>query len=137
MNVRWCAPSGGGCSRGGVSNVVSAATHDVCSGCAGLMTSPAGRAYGAGVANLDIVTMHLAVPNIIPSRFGVAPVRGVNMGVRQGGGSSRCKRGWDTGCAHLCDGELDVGNGFGECGIGGDQVFDGGILLTGWVCQIV
>ncbi len=37
----------------------------------------------------------------------------------------------------MCNGELDVGNGFGECGIGGDQVFDGGILLNGHVCQIV
>jgi hypothetical protein len=40
-------------------------------------------------------------------------------------------------CTFLCDGELDVGNGFGECGVGGDQVFDGGILLNGRVCQIV
>ncbi len=40
MNVHWCALSGGGCSRGGVSNVVSAATHDVCLGCAELMAGP-------------------------------------------------------------------------------------------------
>ncbi len=37
MNVHWCAPSGGGCSGGGVSGVVRAATHDVCPGPAGLM----------------------------------------------------------------------------------------------------
>jgi hypothetical protein len=41
MNVRWCAPSGGGCSGGWVSDVVSAATHDVPPGSAGLMAGPA------------------------------------------------------------------------------------------------
>jgi hypothetical protein len=88
MKIRWCAPSGGGCSRGGVSNIVSAATHDVCPGCAGLMASPVQRACGAGVANLDLVTVRPAVPNFVTSRFGVAPVRGVDTGIRQGGGSS-------------------------------------------------
>ncbi len=52
MSVRWCIPSGGGCSGGGVSDVVSAATHDVCLGCAGLMAGPARHACGADVANL-------------------------------------------------------------------------------------
>ncbi len=37
----------------------------------------------------------------------------------------------------MCDGELDVGNCFGECGVGDDQIFDGGIFLNGCVCQIV
>jgi hypothetical protein len=78
-----------------------------------------------------------AVPDLVPSRFGVAPVRGVDTGFRQGGGSSRCGRGWDASRAHSCNGELDVGNGFGECGICGDQVFNGGVLLNGHVCQIV
>jgi hypothetical protein len=128
MNVRWCASSGGGCSGGGVSNIVSAATHDVRPGCTRLMAGLAQCACGAGVANLDLVTMHPAVPDLVPSRFGVAPVRGADTGVRQGGRSSWCRRGWDAGCAHLCDGELDVGNSFGECGIGGNQVFNGGIL---------
>jgi hypothetical protein len=116
---------------------VSAATHDVCPGCAGLMAGPAQRACGAGVANLDLVTMRPAVPNLVPSRFGVAPVRGAAMVIRQGGGSSWCRKGWDAGHAHWCNGELDVGNGFDECGVGGDQVFNGGILLNGRVCQIV
>ncbi len=70
------------------------------------------------MANLDLVTLHLAVPDLVPSRFGVAPVRGADTGVRQGGRSSRCGRGCDAGRAHSCDGELDVGNGFGECGFG-------------------
>jgi hypothetical protein len=39
--------------------------------------------------------------------------------------------------ANLCDGELDVGNGFGECCIGGHQVLDGGILLNGCIHPIV
>jgi hypothetical protein len=41
MKIRWCTLSGGGCSGGGVSNVVHAATHDVCPGCAGLMDGTA------------------------------------------------------------------------------------------------
>ncbi len=41
MKIRWCALLGGGCSGGGVSNVVSAAIHDVRPGCAGLMVGPA------------------------------------------------------------------------------------------------
>jgi hypothetical protein len=61
MNIRWWAPSGGRCSGGGVSNVVSAATHDVCPGCARLMAGPAQCACGAGVVNLDLVTVRPAV----------------------------------------------------------------------------
>ncbi len=137
MNVRWCALSGGGCSGGGVSNIVSAATHDVRPGCTGLMAGPLQRACGTGVANLDFATVRPAVLDLVPSRFGVAPLRGADTGVRQWGGSSRCGRGWDAGGAHLCDGKLDVGNGFVECGVGGNQVFDCGILLNGRVCQIV
>ncbi len=105
MNVHWCTPSGGGCIGGRVSNVVSAATHDVHPGCAGLMASFVQHACGAGVANLDLVTVRPAVPNLVPSRFGVAPVRGVDKGVPQGGGSSWCVRGWDTDSTHLCNGE--------------------------------
>jgi hypothetical protein len=82
MNVRWCIPSSGGCRGGGVSNVVSAATHDVCLGCAGQVASPAQRACGTGVANLDLVTMHPVVPDHVQSRFGVAPVQGANTGIR-------------------------------------------------------
>ncbi len=91
------------------------------------------------MANLDLVAVLPAVPNLVPSRFGVAPVRGADTGFRQGQGgrSSRCGRGWDAGCAHLCNGKLDVRDGFGECGVGGDQVFDGGVLLNGCVHQIV
>ncbi len=137
MNVRWCTLSGGDCNRGGVSNVVSAATHDVCLGCTRLMAGPTQRECGTCVANLDLVTMHPEVPNLVPSRFGVAPVREVDTGIRQGGRSSWCRRGWVVGRAHSCDGEWDVGDGFGECGIGGNQVFDGIILLNGRVHQIV
>jgi hypothetical protein len=54
MNVSWCTPSGGGSSGGRVSNVVSAATHDVHPGCAGLMASLAQHACGAGVAILTL-----------------------------------------------------------------------------------
>jgi hypothetical protein len=114
MNIRWCALSGQGCSKGRVSNVASVATHDNRPGCAKLMAGSAQHACGAGVANLDLVTMCPAVPNLVPSRSGVAPVRGADTKVCQGGGSSRCWRGWDAGRAHLCDGELDVGNGFGR-----------------------
>ncbi len=89
------------------------------------------------MANLDLVAMRPAVPGLVPSRFGVAPVRGAEMGFRHGGGSSRCGRGWDAGHTHLCDKELDVGDGFGESGVGDDQVFNGGILLNGCICQIV
>jgi hypothetical protein len=137
MNVHWCVLSGGGCSGGGVSNVVSATTYDVCPGCAGLMADPAQRACGTDVANFDLVTMHPAVPDLVQNRFGVALVRGAETGIHQGGGSRRCRRGWDASCAQSCDGELDVSNGFGECGVGGNQVFDGGILLNDCVCQIV
>jgi hypothetical protein len=89
------------------------------------------------VANLNLVAVRPAVPNFVPRRFCVAPVRGADTGFCQGGGSSWCRRGWDASCAHLCNGELDVGNDFGECGIGGDQVFNGGVLLNGCICQIV
>jgi hypothetical protein len=88
------------------------------------------------VANLNLVAVHPAVPNLVPCRFGVAPVRGVDTGFRQWGRSSRYKIGWAAGCAHLCNGKLDFGNGFGECGISGNQVFDGGVLLNGRICQI-
>jgi hypothetical protein len=138
MNVRWCAPSGGGCSGGRVSDVVSVATHDVHPGCAKLVAGLAQRACGAGVANLDLVTMRPAVPNLVPCRFGAAPVRGADMGFHQQGRSHWCGRGWDDASgAHLCDGELDVGNGFGERCVGGYQVLNGGILLNGCICQIV
>ncbi len=89
------------------------------------------------MANLDLVVVCPAVPDLVPSRFGVDPVRGANMGFGQGGGTSRCRRGWDAGRTHSCDGELNVGDGFGECGVGGNQVFDGGVLLNGCNCQIV
>jgi hypothetical protein len=59
------------------------------------------------------------------------------MGFHHWGGSHWCGRGWDAGGAQLCDGELDVGDGFGERWVGGHQVFDGGILLNGCVHQIV
>ncbi len=88
----------------------------------------------ADVANLNLVTVHPAVPNLVPSWFGVAPLRGEDMGVCQGDRSSWCGRGLDAGHAHSCNGDLDVGNGFGECGVGGNQVFDGGILLNGCIC---
>jgi hypothetical protein len=113
MNVRWRAPSVGGCSGHRVSSVVSVATHDVRPGCAGLMAGLAQCACGAGVTNLNLVPMRPAVPNPVPCRFGAALVRGADTGFRQRGGSHQCRRGWDAGCAHLCDGELDVGNGFG------------------------
>jgi hypothetical protein len=89
------------------------------------------------MANLDLVAVRPAVSNLVPSRFGVVPVRGADTGVHQGGGSCWYGRGWEAGHADLCDGELDVGDGFGECGIGGDQVFDGGIILYSRICQIV
>ena len=137
MNAHWCAPTGRGCSGGRVNGIFSVATNDVCPGCAGLMAGLARQACGAVESNLDLVFVCPAVPNLVLSRFGNAPVRGVDTGIRQGGGSSWCRRGWDTDHAHLCDGELDVGDGFGECGVGGNQVFNGGILLNGHVCQIV
>jgi hypothetical protein len=80
--------------------------------------------------------MHPAVPGLVPSRLSVAPVRGADMDFHQGGRSSCCGRDWDASRAHSCDGELDVGNCFGECGVGGNQVFDCGVLLNGCVCQI-
>jgi hypothetical protein len=77
------------------------------------MASLARRACGTGVSNLDLVTERPAVPELVPSRFGVAPVRGVDMGFCQGGRSSQWGRGWDASGAHLCNGELDVGYSFG------------------------
>ncbi len=56
MNVCWCTPSGRGCSEGRVSKVVSFATHDMQHAC------------GAGVANLDLVPMRPAVPDLVPCR---------------------------------------------------------------------
>jgi hypothetical protein len=108
MNVRWCALSGGGCSSGGVSSVVCAATHDVCLGCAGLMAGLARGAGGAVVTNFDLVIVCSAVPNFVPRWFGVTPVGGANTGLRQWGRRCCCVRGQCTGHAHLCNGELDV-----------------------------
>ncbi len=130
MNVRWYAPSGGGYSVGRVSGVVNVATHDVHPGCTGLMAGLARGACSAGVANLDLVSVHPAVPNLVPSRFGIAQVRGANMSFRQWGGSCWCRRGWDTSGTHSCDEELDVDDGFGERCVGGHQVFDGDVLLN-------
>jgi hypothetical protein len=104
MNVSWCTPSGGGCSGGRVSNVVSIATHDVCLGCTVLMARLARCACGAGVTNLNLVPMRPAVPDLVPCRFGVAPVRRVDTGFHQWGGSCWRSRGWDAGSAHSCDG---------------------------------
>jgi hypothetical protein len=92
---------------------VSVATHDVYPGCAGLMAGLARRAFGAGVVNLDLVLVRPAVIDLVPSRIGVAPVRGMDMGFHQRGKSHQCRRGWDATGAHSCDGELDVGDGFG------------------------
>jgi hypothetical protein len=74
MNVRWCTSSGGGCSSGRVTSVVSVATHDVPPGHGGLMAGLAQRACEAVVSNLDLVSVCPAVPNLAPSRFGVALV---------------------------------------------------------------
>jgi hypothetical protein len=46
-----------GCSGGGVSGVVGAATHDVCPCSAGLMVSPAQRAGDVVVAYFDFVAV--------------------------------------------------------------------------------
>jgi hypothetical protein len=89
------------------------------------------------MANRDLVAMRPAISNLVSSRFGVAPVRGADTGFCQGGGNSRCRGGLDAGRTNLCDGELDVSNGSGECGVGGNQVFDGGALLNGCIPQIV
>jgi hypothetical protein len=55
------------------------------------------------VANLDLVAMCPAVPNFVPCWFGVTPVGGANMGLRQWGGSCWCVRGWDSGGTHSCN----------------------------------
>jgi hypothetical protein len=88
------------------------------------------------VANLDLVAICPGVPDLVPSRFCVAPLRGADIGFHQGDGSSGSGRGWDAGRAHLYNGELDVGDGFGECSIGGNPVIGGGVLLNGCVHQI-
>jgi hypothetical protein len=137
MNACWCAPSGGGCSGGQVSSIVSVATHDVCPGCAGLMAGLVQQAGGTVVANLGLVAMHLAVPNLVPSWFGVTPVGRANTGLCQWDGGCWCRRGWDSSSAHLCNAELDVGNGFGEHCVGGHQVLDGDVLLNCCICQII
>ncbi len=66
------------------------------------------------MANLNLVAVRPAVSNLVPRRFGVAPVRRTDAGFRQWGESSRCGRCWAADRAHLCDGELDVGDGFDE-----------------------
>ncbi len=66
MNVRWCTPSGGGCSGGGVSSVVHAVSHDVRPGCTRLMAGLVQQAGGAVVANFDLVSVCSAVPNFVP-----------------------------------------------------------------------
>ncbi len=137
MNVHWFALSGGGCSGGGISSIVRASTHDVCLGCAKLMAGLARQAGGAVVANLDLVAVCPAVPNFVPSWFVVTPVGRANMGPHQWGGSCWCMRVRYSGSAHLCDGELEVGNGLGWHCIGGHQVLDGGVLLNCCDCQIV
>jgi hypothetical protein len=137
MNVHWCAPSGGGCSGGRVTGIVSVATHDVCPGHGGLMAGLAQQACGAVVSNLDLVFMCPAVPDLAPSRFGVALVGVADAGFHHWGGSCWCGRGWDSGGALLCNGELNVGNGFGERCIDGHQVLDGGVLLNCCICQII
>jgi hypothetical protein len=88
------------------------------------------------LANLDLVTVCPAVPDLIPSWFHVTPVGGSNTGLCQWGGW--CRRGWDSGGTHSCNGELDVGDGCGEYCVGGYWVLDGGgILLNFHVCQII
>ncbi len=57
MNVHWCTPSGGGCSRGGISGMVGAATHDVCPCCARLMAGLAQGVGGAVVAYFDLIAI--------------------------------------------------------------------------------
>jgi hypothetical protein len=114
MIVHWCTSSGGGCSGGRVTGILSVATHDVCLGRARLMASLGQQACGDVVSNFDLVSMCPAVPDFVPSRFGVAPMGGADTGIHHWGGSCWCGRGWDSGGAHSCDGELDVSNGFGE-----------------------
>ncbi len=89
------------------------------------------------MSNLDLVSMCSAVPDLVPSRFGVAPVGGADTGFCHWGGSCWCGRGWDSSGAHLCNGELDVSNGFGEHCVGGHQVLNGAVLLKCCVCQII
>ena len=89
------------------------------------------------MSNLDLVTVCPAVPDLVPSWFCVAPVGGANTGFRQWGGSCWCRRDWDSGGAHSCNRELDVGDGFGKHCVGGHQVLDGDVLLNCCVCQII
>jgi hypothetical protein len=44
-------------------------------------------ACGAGVANLDLVPVHPAVPDLVPCRFGVAPVSRAVLGSVNGVGA--------------------------------------------------
>ncbi len=101
------------------------------------MASLAQCACGAGVANLNLVAMCQAVPDLVLSRFSVALVRGAETGFCHWGRRRWCRRGWDNGGAHSCDGKLDVGNGFGERCVGGHRVLNGGILLNDCVYKIV
>ncbi len=80
------------------------------------------------MSNLDLVSMCPAVPSLVSSRFGVSPVGGADMALHHCGGSSWCRRGWDSSGVHLCNGDLDLGNGFGERCVGGYQVLNGGVL---------
>jgi hypothetical protein len=118
MNVCWYALSGGGCSGGGISGVVHAATWDVCLGHAKLMAGLARRAGGAGVANFGHESVCPAVSDFVPCWFGVTPVGGANTGLRHWGWRCCCVRDQTTGGAHMCNGELDVSNGLGEHCIG-------------------
>ncbi len=89
------------------------------------------------MANLDFAAMCLAVPNYVPCWFGVTPVGGANTGLHQWRRICWCVRGRYSGSAHLCDGELDVGNGLGEHCVDVHQILDGGVLLNCCICQIV
>jgi hypothetical protein len=80
MNGRWCTQSGGGCSGGGVTGVLSVATQDVCSGHSGLMARLAQQACEAVASNLDLVSVCAAVPNLGSSWFCDVPVGGANTG---------------------------------------------------------
>ncbi len=52
-------------------------------GCTGLMAGLVQLAGGAVVANLDLVAVSPAVPDFVPSWFGVTPVVGANTCLRQ------------------------------------------------------
>jgi hypothetical protein len=137
MNVCWCIPSGGGCSGGGVSGVVCAASHYVPKGCTRLVSCLVQRAGGAAVANFDLVSVCPAVANFVPHWFGVTLLRGPITGLRHWGGRCCCVRGRYSGGKHSCIRELDVSNGLSERCIGGHQVVDGGVLPDCCICKIV